>query len=139
MLEKRRLESDPQVCFLPVAVFLLEADRQRNRSPAERSLDQQFLWVSIHVQSRKIITIKQQNSSFFPGQHEEKDKTPDNKATHRILLRVAHFDPHDVVEQPVDGFVFVKHQHELHDERQVQRFEHLAWMERRGSVVAYLQ
>ena len=34
-------------------------------------------------------------------------------STHRVFLRIAHFDPHDVVEQPVDGFVFVEHQHEL--------------------------
>lgn len=45
---------------------------------------------------------------------------------HRIFLRVAHFDPHDVVQQPVDGFVFVEHEHKLHDERQVQRLEHLS-------------
>lgn len=51
-------------------------------------------------------------------------------STHRILLRVAHFDPHDVVQQPVDGFVFVEHQHELHDERQVQRLKHLTCTER---------
>lgn len=44
---------------------------------------------------------------------------------HRVLLGVAHLDPHDVVQQPVDGFVFVEHEHELHDERQVQRLEHL--------------
>lgn len=34
-----------------------------------------------------------------------------------------------MVEQPVDGLVLIEHQHELHDERQIQRLEHFTCME----------
>lgn len=46
---------------------------------------------------------------------------------YRILLWIADFDPEDVVQQPVDGFLLVKHEDELNDEVQIWSLEHFSW------------
>lgn len=44
-----------------------------------------------------------------------------------VFLRVADFDPEDVVQQPVDGLLLVEHEDELHDEVQVRSLEHFSY------------
>jgi len=46
--------------------------------------------------------------------------------TYRVFLRVADFHPEDVIQQPVNGFVLIEHQDELHDQAQIQRLEHFS-------------
>lgn len=65
-----------------------------------------------------------QNTNLYRIKSAQVSTTPEMFA-HRILLGVAHFDPHDVIQQPIDGLIFVEHQHELHNEGQVQRLKHL--------------
>lgn len=47
--------------------------------------------------------------------------------TYRIFLRIADFDPENVVQQPVNGLLLVEHEDELHNEVQVWSLEHLPW------------
>lgn len=46
--------------------------------------------------------------------------------TYCIFLRVADFHPEDVIQQPVNGFVLIEHQDELHNQAQIQRLEHFS-------------
>ena len=43
--------------------------------------------------------------------------------TNIVLLWVADFDKEQMIKQPIDRFVTVKHQNKLHNERQVVRLE----------------
>lgn len=52
--------------------------------------------------------------------------------TYRVLLRVADFHPKDVIQQPVNGFVLIEHQYELHDQAQIQRLEHFSYNTKKG-------
>lgn len=45
--------------------------------------------------------------------------------TYRVFLRIADFDPQNVVQQPVDGLLLVEHEDELHNKVQVWSLEHL--------------
>lgn len=45
--------------------------------------------------------------------------------TYGIFLWVAHFHPENVVQQPVDRLLLVKHKYELHYEIQIRSLEHL--------------
>lgn len=45
--------------------------------------------------------------------------------SYTVFLWVTHFDPEDVIQQPVDGFILMKHQKEFHNSRQVRRTEKL--------------
>lgn len=47
--------------------------------------------------------------------------------TYCVFLRVADFDPKDVIQQPVNGFVLIEHQDELHDQAQIQRLKHFSY------------
>lgn len=47
--------------------------------------------------------------------------------TYCVLLRVADFHPKDVIQQPVNGFVLIEHQDELHNQAQIQRLEHFSY------------
>lgn len=38
-----------------------------------------------------------------------------DQSAYRIFFRIADFDPEDVVQQPVNGLFFVKHEYELHN------------------------
>lgn len=46
--------------------------------------------------------------------------------TYCIFLRIADFHPEDVIQQPVNGFVLIEHQDELHNQAQIQRLEHFS-------------
>jgi len=43
--------------------------------------------------------------------------------TNIVLFRIADFDIKQMIEQPVDWLVTVKHQNKLHNERQIIRLE----------------
>lgn len=47
--------------------------------------------------------------------------------TYVILLRVANLHPQNVIQQPVDGLVFVEHEEELGYHREVSGLKHLTW------------
>lgn len=38
-----------------------------------------------------------------------------NHSAYRIFLRIADFDPENVVQQPVDGLLLVEHEYELNN------------------------
>lgn len=52
--------------------------------------------------------------------------------TYCVFFGVADFHPKDVIQQPVDGFVLIEHQDELHDQAQIQRFEHFSYSTKKG-------
>ena len=52
-------------------------------------------------------------------------------SAYRIFLRVADFDPQDVVQQPIDGLLLVEHEDELNNEVQVWSLEHFSWRKER--------
>ena len=71
----------------------------------------------------------------YPGVPLERDAL--EKATSRttgstyiVFLWITDFDIQQVVQQPVDRFVFVKHQKEFHNLRNVTRFEQFSCKER---------
>lgn len=37
-----------------------------------------------------------------------------------------------MIQQPVDGFVLIEHQYELHDQAQIQRLEHFSYSTEKG-------
>lgn len=49
------------------------------------------------------------------------------KLTHGIFFRVADFHPENVVQEPVNGFLLIKHKDELHNQSKVWRLKHFSW------------
>lgn len=48
------------------------------------------------------------------------------KLTHGIFFRVADFHPENVVQEPVNGFLLIKHKDELHNQSKVWRLKHFS-------------
>lgn len=45
---------------------------------------------------------------------------------YRIFLRIADFDPENMVQQPINGLLLVEHENELNNEVQVRSLEHFS-------------
>ena len=75
----------------------------------------------------RLITV-QGFSSCLHGDH----------SAYRIFLRIADFDPEDVVQQPVDGLLLVEHEDELNNEVQVWSLEHFSCKKDRERITGGL-
>lgn len=95
--------------------------------PAARSTGMARLGAkSVSTRAHRKDPLEAQPSVHLPTQ-QQSISLQQRLFTYCIFLRVADFHPEDVIQQPVNGFVLIEHQDELHNQAQIQRLEHFSY------------